>query len=132
MSGEREKPGQRPRHYDLDVWKDAMRLVREVYRVSSEFPRHEQFGLTSQIRRSAISIPSNIAEGAGRGGRVELTRFLVIARGSLSELDTQLWIARDLAYLIDADALQESIQLLFAKLNALITSKRQPEIRGSQ
>ena len=132
MSGEREKPGQRPRHYDLDVWKEAMRLVRELYRVTSEFPDHEQFSLTSQIRRSAISVPSKIAEGAGRGGRVELTRFLVIARGSLSELDTQLWIARDLGYLTDADGLQESIQLLFAKLNALITSKRQPDIRGSQ
>ena len=132
MSGEREKPEQRPRHYDLDVWKDAMRLVREVYRVTSEFPDREQFSLTSQIRRSAISIPSNIAEGAGRGGRIELIRFLTIARGSLAELDTQLWIARDLNYLTHADALQESIQLLFARLNALITSKRQPNPRESE
>lgn len=130
MSGEREKPGQRPRHYDLDVWKDAMRLVREVYRLTSSFPEEERFGLTAQIRRSAISIPSNIAEGAGRGGRVELIRFLVIARGSLSELDTQIWIARDLQFLGDADRLQDSMQLLFAKLNALIASKRRtnPEV----
>lgn len=130
MSGEREKPGQRPRHYDLDVWKHAMRLVREVYRLTSSFPEEERFGLTAQIRRSAISIPSNIAEGAGRGGRVELIRFLVIARGSLSELDTQIWIARDLQFLGDADRLQDSMQLLFAKLNALIASKRRtnPEV----
>lgn len=113
-----------------------MRLVREVYRVTSGFPDREQFSLTSQIRRSAISVPSNIAEGAGRGGRAggraELIRFLVIARGSLSELDTQISIARDLEYLTHADALQESIQLLFANLNALITSKRQPNPRESE
>ena len=132
MSGERETPGQRPRHSDLDVWKDAMRLVREVYRVTSKFPDEEQFGLTRQFRRSAIGVPSSIAEEAGHGGRVELVRFLVIARGPLSELDTRLWIARDPDYLAEADALQESIQLPFAKINALFTSKRQPDIRGSQ
>lgn len=130
MSGERKKPGQRPRHYELDVWKDAMRLVREVYRLTSSFPEEERFGLTSQIRRSAISIPSNIAEGAGRGGRVEMSRFLVIARGSLAELDTQIWIAKDLQFLNNVDELQASVQLLFAKLNALIASKRRtsPEV----
>ena len=107
-----------------------MRLVREVYRLTSSFPEEERFGLTSQIRRSAISIPSNIAEGAGRGGRVEMSRFLVIARGSLAELDTQIWIAKDLQFLNNVDELQASVQLLFAKLNALIASKRRtsPEV----
>jgi four helix bundle protein len=109
-----------------------MHLVREVYRVTSDLPDHEQFNLTNQIRRSAISIPSNSAEGAGRGGKVELVRFLVIARGSLSELDTQLWIARDLNYSTDTGEIQVSIQLLFARLNALITSNRQPDTRGSE
>lgn len=124
MSGERENSCQSPRHYDLEVWKDAMRLVREAYRVTASFPDSEKFGLTSQIRRSAISIPSNIAEGAARGGRVELIRFLTIACGSLAELDTQIWIARDLGYLNDVQDYQDSIQLIMARLNALITSNR--------
>jgi four helix bundle protein len=124
VSGERKKPGQLPRHYDLEVWKDAMRLVREAYRVTASFPDAEKFGLTSQIRRSAISIPSNIAEGAARGGRVELIRFLTIARDSLAELDTQIWIARDLGFFNDAQDYQDNIQLLMARLNALITSNR--------
>ncbi len=101
-----------------------MRLVREVYRVTAVFPDSEKFGLTSQMRRAAVSIPSNIAEGSARGGRIELIRFLVIARGSLAELDTQLWIARDLGFLSDAQTLQDSIQLLLARLNASITSNR--------
>jgi len=101
-----------------------MRLVREAYRVTGSFPDSEKFGLTSQIRRSAISVPSNIAEGAARGGRTELIRFLTIARGSLAELDTQIWIARDLGYLTDSQDYQDSIQLLMARLNALITSNR--------
>jgi four helix bundle protein len=108
----------------LDVWKDAMRLVREVYRVTASFPVDERFGLTSQLRRAAVSIPSNIAEGAARGGKPELVRFLTIARGSLAELDTQLWIARDLEFLSDPQPLQESLQLLNARLNALITANR--------
>jgi four helix bundle protein len=131
VSGEQKNPRQSPRHYDLDVWKDAMRLVPEAYRVTASFPDTEKFGLTSQIRRSAISIPSNIAEGAARGGRVELIRFLTIARGSLAELDTQIWIARDLGYVTDFEDYQDSIQLLMARLNALITSNRK-KIEGSR
>ncbi|WP_347260538.1 four helix bundle protein [Rudaea sp.] len=124
VSGERKKPRQQPRHYDLDVWKDAMRLVREIYRATTEFPEHERFGLTSQMRRAAVSVPSNIAEGAARGGRTELVRFLTIARGSLAELDTQLWIARDLGFLDEAQPLQSMLQLLNARLNALINVNR--------
>ena len=88
MSREPSKPASQPRHYGLDVWKDAMRLVSQVYRVTQTFPDAERYGLTLQIRRAAISVPSNIAEGAARGTRLELVRFLSIARGSLSELDT--------------------------------------------
>ena len=127
MSGERKTASQHPRHYDLDVWKDAMRLVREVYRITAVFPSTEQFGLTNQLRRAAVSVPSNIAEGAGRGGRAELVRFLVIARGSLAELDTQLWIARDLGYLADGQDLHDTVQLLLARMNALITANRSKE-----
>ncbi len=132
MSGERRTAAQAPRHYDLDVWKEAMRLVREVYRISAAFPEEERFGLTSQMRRCAVSVPSNIAEGAGRGGRIELTRFLTIARGSLAELDTQLWIARDLEYLDDGQELQGSIQLLMARINALIHSNRSKILKDTR
>lgn len=114
----------KPLHYDLEVWKDGMRLAREVYRVSAAFPDSERFGLTAQIRRAAVSVPSNIAEGAGRGGRLEYARFLRIARGSLMELDTQLWIARDLGFTTETAELQSLTQRIAAMLNALISSKR--------
>ena len=86
----------KPTHYDLDIWKEAMRLAREVYRLSADFPADERFGLTQQVRRSAVSVASNIAEGAGRGRNAEWVQFLLVARGSLLELDTQLWLAQDL------------------------------------
>ncbi len=107
-----------------------MRLVREVYRVSADFPDDERFGLTAQVRRAAVSVPSNIAEGAARGGKVELVRFLIIARGSLAELDTQLWIARDLGFIAAPQALQDDLQLLYARLNALIRANRPPKATG--
>jgi four helix bundle protein len=113
-----------PRHYGLDVWKDAMRLVSRVYRVTQAFPEAERHGLTQQVRRAAVSVPSNIAEGAARGTRRELIRFLCIARGSLSELDTQLWIAHDLGYLKFDQGDREAIQHRFAKLNSLIRSNQ--------
>ena len=116
------KAGQ-PLHYGLDVWKDAMRLARDIYRVSAAFPDTERFGLTAQSRRCAVSVPSNIAEGAGRGGKREYAHHLRIVRGSLMELDTQLWIARDLGFASDTAATQELIQRIAAMLSALITSK---------
>jgi len=86
-------------HKQLKVWQKAMQLVYEIYKVTNNFPKLEQFGLFSQIRRSVISIPSNIAEGHGRKSDKELVRFLDIARGSLYELDTQIEIAKQLNYL---------------------------------
>ena len=83
-------------HYKLEVWKEAMALVRTVYAVTRGFPKEETYGLALQLRRAAVSIPSNVAEGAGRDGDKEFLRFLSIARGSLSELETQLLIAADL------------------------------------
>jgi four helix bundle protein len=84
---------------DLVVWQKAMELVAEVYRATSQFPREEVYGLTSQLRRSAVSIPSNIAEGQGRATKGEFVQFLAHARGSLYELKTQVLIAGKLGYL---------------------------------
>ena len=79
-------------HKDLDVYQNSMELVTDIYHMTKFFPREEQYGLTSQIRRSAVSVPSNIAEGAARKSKPEFIQFLYIALGSLSELETQLII----------------------------------------
>src|SRR6516162_8956483 len=84
---------------DLVVWQKSVELVTEVYRATSTFPREETFGLTSQLRRSAVSVPSNIAEGQGRATKGEFIQFLATARGSLFELKTQVHIAGALGYL---------------------------------
>ena len=84
---------------DLELWQKSMDLVVEVYKISKLFPRDEQFGLTSQIRRAITSVPSNIAEGQGRQSAAELIRFLYISRGSLTEAETQLLIALRLDYI---------------------------------
>jgi len=89
---------------DLVVWQRAMDLVEEVYRCTKCFPREEIFGLISQMRRAAVSVPSNIAEGKGRFSQRELTHFLFHARGSLLELQTQISIATRLEYLSGSDA----------------------------
>ena len=80
-----------------------MELVEEVYRLTATFPKEEQYGLVSQMRRAAISVPSNLAEGAARDGQKEFAHFLSIARGSISELDTQYQIAIRLGYLTEAE-----------------------------
>ena len=109
-------------HERLDVWQDAMRLVELIYLVSSRFPPDERFGLTSQIRRAAASIPSNIAEGAARRSRPEYLRFLSIARGSLSEVDTQLQIASRLGMIAAASEVDDLIDRVFARITALINA----------
>ena len=86
-------------HYNLDAWKVSRQLVSAIYRLTQGFPKEELFGLTSQLRRAAVSVPSNIAEGAARAGEREFAQFLNLARGSLSELETQLLIAGDLGYI---------------------------------
>ena len=85
-------------HKKLDVWKKSIELVSEVYKLTSNFPSQEQIGLTSQIRRTAISIPSNISEGKACSSKAETLRFLDIPRASLVELDTQIEIANKLNY----------------------------------
>jgi four helix bundle protein len=86
-------------HYRLEAWKIAMALVKTVYNATRSFPREEIYGLTSQMRRAAVSVPSNLAEGAARTGQKEFAQFLNVASGSLIELETQSLIAVDLGYL---------------------------------
>jgi len=91
---------------DLRVWQEAMKLASEIYRTTAEFPRHELYGLSQQMRRAAVSVPSNIAEGKGHRSNREFTNFLLHARGSLLELQTQMLSAGDLQYL-GQDVLQK-------------------------
>jgi four helix bundle protein len=84
---------------DLRAWQQARALVKSVYAVARRFPKEELFGLAQQMRKAAVSVPSNVAEGYGRGSRKDYVRFLQIARGSLYEVQTQLLLAQDLGYL---------------------------------
>ena len=85
-------------HHKLDVWQRAIDFVIKIYKVTDEFPKEEIYGLTSQMRRAAVSIPSNIAEGAARGSKAEFRKFLAIAQGSISELETQIIISSRLRF----------------------------------
>jgi four helix bundle protein len=96
-------------HKDLDVWKKSMDLVVKVYQITQLFPDTEKYGLTSQMRRAAVSIPSNIAEGAARKGDKELIQFLYISIGSLSELETQYLIAIRLGFVTNEDAFEQQL-----------------------
>jgi len=87
------------RYTELEVWREARILVNEVYLISKEFPKEEIYGLTNQMKRCAISIPSNIAEGCGRQHYKDSLRFFFIARGSLYELETQIYLAMDQSYI---------------------------------
>ncbi len=90
---------------DLRIWKESLDLVESIYRITSELPGTEKFGLTNQLRRAAVSIPANIAEGHGRGSRQDFARFLFIARGSLAELETELVILQRLKFVQRSDLL---------------------------
>ncbi len=94
---------------DLDVWKESRKLVNQIYTITKEFPKDELYGLTSQIRRCAVSIPSNIAEGCGRNHTKDSIQFFYISRGSLFELETQIYIAFDQNY-INEELLNNSIE----------------------
>lgn len=111
---------------DLKVWQAAMDLVTRVYRLSGRFPKDEMYGLTSQLRRAAVSIPSNIAEGKGRSSDRELTQFLCHARGSLFEIETQLEIAERLTYITkeESESLRCEATRVGQMLNGLIRSVR--------
>jgi four helix bundle protein len=105
---------------DLRVWEKAHRLTLELYKVTVLFPRHELYGLTSQIRRAGASIGANIAEGCGKRGNSEFQRYLQIASGSASELDYHLLLSHDLNFLPDED--YRSIARELSELRRMLTS----------
>jgi len=106
----------------LIVWQKSMDLVVLIYRLTIHFPNEERFGLTSQIRRASISIPSNIAEGCRRSTKKDFCHFLYIALGSASELDTQLKLSKRLGFIMDADynEADELLHEILRMLNKLI------------
>ena len=112
---------------DLDVWKKSIELVTEIYSITANFPNEEKYGIVSQIRRAAVSIPSNIAEGCARFSDKENLRFLDIARGSLAELETQLIISKNLGF-IDSDNLIKKISPIAQMLSGLKRHLKQKEI----
>ena len=112
-------------HKDLDIWKLGIELVVEVYKLTDNFPKEEIYGLTAQMRRCAVSVPSNIAEGAARNSKKEYLKFLYISLGSLSELETQLIIPRRINYLENSKF--EILEKLRRKmLNFIKYLKREP------
>ena len=96
---------------DLDVWKLSIGLVKEIYQITNKFPASENFGLTHQIRKAAVSIPANVAEGQGRNSSKEFRQFLAISLGSVAELETHLIIAKEIEY-INSEELDPLLSLL--------------------
>jgi len=107
---------------ELEVWKKAIELVIMVYDVVKKFPKEEIYALADQIKRAAVSIPSNIAEGASRNSTKEFIQFLSIAFGSTSELETQIIIAEKVGYIQNGENLRSDITIIRKMLNALISS----------
>lgn len=113
-------------HEKLEVWQESMRLVKVVYEQTQSFPKEELYGLTQQMRRAAVSIPSNLAEGAAREGRKEYAHFINIARGSLAELDTQAKIAQMLGYTENVSALNEKMNQVGRLLTGMYRKWNEP------
>jgi four helix bundle protein len=107
-------------HKDLDVWKLSMVLVEHIYAITKKFPKEETYGLSLQLRRAGVSVCSNIAEGAARGHDKEFSQFLYIALGSISEIETQLEIARRLGYLATLETSNEMLTRIRKMLIGLI------------
>ncbi|MBL7084898.1 MAG: four helix bundle protein [Candidatus Omnitrophica bacterium] len=108
---------------DLIVWQKAYRLVLEIYKATKDFPKFETYGLAQQMRRSVVSLPSNIAEGYGRKHRAEYRQFLSMAYGSLSELETQYLLAIDLKYINNSELIENLLKevgsMLYRMLNPI-------------
>ena len=121
--GRMKVEGRRNSYRDLIVWQKSMLLVKEIYLQTKNFPKEELYGLTSQIRRCAISVPSNIAEGKGRNTDKEFIRFLQISLGSVYEFQTQLELSSQLNYINDIDNLLNLSIEIEKMINTLITKK---------
>jgi len=119
---------------DLIAWQKAMKLVVSIYRLTGAFPQNERYGLTSQLRRAAVSVPSNIAEGYGRGSRPDYVRFLNMARGSANEIEAQLLIAVQLAF-VDEDRVDKTTQKVLEVqriLKGLVNGLRRRQVTNGQ
>jgi four helix bundle protein len=124
MKGE----GRSNSYRDLLIWQKSMDLTKLVYQITFSFPKDEIYGLTSQIRRSAVSIPSNIAEGRGRNSNKEFIRFLQISLGSLYELQTQLELAIAFNYVNNIDTINKLSFEIEKMINSFISSKREKNV----
>lgn len=119
---------------ELEVWQLAMMLARQVYSITAEFPREQRYGLSSQVQRSAVSIPSNIAEGNARAGTRDYARFISVAQGSCAELQTQLLLASDLG-LGGASEIQDALETcdrvgqMLLRLHQALSRKLEAESR---
>jgi four helix bundle protein len=120
------------RFEDLEVWQDARALVRRVYPLSAKFPNHETFGLTNQLKRAAVSVMSNIAEGFERGSNKEFVQFLFIARASCAEVRSHLYVALDLNYApqSEIEEAREHSERLSRRLKTLIDYLQHSEMKG--
>ena len=119
-------------YQNLTVWQKAMVLAKDIYKVTASYPKSETFGLVSQMRRCVVSIPSNIAEGYGRGTNKDLVHFLYTSLGSSNELETQLILSREFTYLTDEDA--SMLLQLNGQVNKMLSSliyKRTQETEGN-
>jgi len=113
-------------HHNLELWKRSLNFVTKVYKVTAKFPDVEKFGLISQMRRAAVSMPSNIAEGAARSSKKEFINFLHIAQGSAAELETQILISQNLAFISQpqVDSLLEELEEISKMIIGLQKSLR--------
>lgn len=117
------------KHQDLDVWKKSIDITTLIYKTTENFPQHEQFGLVSQMRRCAVSIPSNIAEGCARFSDKDTIKFLSISLGAIAELQTQLIIAKNLQYANNSDDIIEELEVIkrmILNLSKYLKNKENP------
>ena len=116
-------------HKDLDAWSKAIELVEAVYGLTKAFPKTEMYGLTNQLRRAAVSVPSNIAEGAARRSTKEFIQFLHVALGSVAEVETQVIIAQRLDYVDDVNSIEEQIEAVRRLILGLIRYLRRRDAK---